>query len=83
MTARLTAIEASGVTIHSYGAPGTKSGERSQTIESGVDGADGNFPLRSRLNLASQGKAIGLVPKTQNRQKNYIFEFAKVVAATH
>jgi hypothetical protein len=47
-----------------------------------MDVADGNFSLRSRRSLAPHRNALGLLIKTQNRQKNHMFEFAEVVAAT-
>jgi len=54
-----------------------------QTIESGVNGADGYFSVRAKFDLLSHGYSIGAIFQPQKCQDNDMFEFAKVVAFGH
>ena len=54
-----------------------------QPVEGGVDGADRNFTLCSRLDLAPNRYTVGLFIQTQNREKHNVLEFAKIVAICH
>jgi hypothetical protein len=54
-----------------------------ETIEGGIDGTDGHFPLGACFDLPPDGHSVGLVSKAQDRQKYDVFEFAEVIASRH
>jgi hypothetical protein len=54
-----------------------------ETIYRGIDGADRRFSSGGRFDLAPDGDPVGLITKTQDRQKNNVFEFTEIIAARH
>ena len=54
-----------------------------EAIERSVDGPDGNFTTGACLDLLAHGDAVGVISKTQEREKYGVLEFAEVVAAAH
>jgi len=51
-----------------------------ETIQRGIDGADGDFAFRACLNLLPNGNTVGLVMQPQNREKYNVLEFAEIAA---
>lgn len=51
-----------------------------QSIESGIDSADGNLAVRSHFDLLPHSDPIGLIRKTQKCQDDNVFKFAEKIA---
>ncbi len=54
-----------------------------EPVQRGINGADGNFAARAHFDLPPNGYSVGLITKTQNREKHDVLKFAEVIASGH
>jgi hypothetical protein len=56
---------------------------RFQTVESGIDSADGYLTANPRFNFLSNSDPIGPIAKAQKRQDDNVLEFTKIISIRH
>src|SRR4051812_41756091 len=56
---------------------------RLQTVERGVNRADGYFPPGPQFDLLTHGNPVGTIAQTHKRQDHDMFEFAKEILTAH
>lgn len=54
-----------------------------QTVEGGVDGADGYLAVGARFDFLADGDAVGAIGKTEKGQEDKVFKFAEEITGRH